>query len=87
MCCSSGIVKGTIIAEEGIDPDVLQKLRTMGHNISGTASGIDRAILGRGQIITRGAWWDKSSDGHICKDTNLYWAGSDPRCDGVVAAY
>ena len=54
----------------------------MGHNVAGPVIGWDRALFGRGQVISRGAWWGE--DG--CGDC-VYWSGSDARADGQVAAY
>ena len=73
--------------EEGVKPEVIQRLRDMGHNVTEVLSGPRRSILGRGQVITRGAWWDISFGGAVCKDSSVYWAGSDPRADGIVACY
>ncbi|KAK7507214.1 hypothetical protein BaRGS_00001149 [Batillaria attramentaria] len=81
----SGGNLGSVVVEQGIQPDVIQKLRDMGHNVTEVASGHGRAILGRGQVITRGAWWDRS--GSVCRQPSVYWAGSDPRADGIVAGY
>lgn len=75
------------MVEEGVELEVTQRLRQMGHNVTGVASGAQRVIFGRGQVITRGAWWDRSGSGAVCKDPTVYWAGSDPRADGIVAGY
>lgn len=82
-----GSINSKVLLEEGIADDDVQMLRTMGHPVS-IASGYKRSIMGRGQVITRGAWWAKPSGGaDVCSDAAVYWAGSDPRADGCVAAY
>ncbi|KAL8604190.1 hypothetical protein ACOMHN_014758 [Nucella lapillus] len=73
--------------EEGISPEVTQRLQKMGHNVTGVVSGFERSSFGCGQVITRGAWWDKSESSAVCKESNVYWAGTDPRADGIVAGY
>ena len=80
--------KEALSVEEGIQPEVTQRLREMGHIITDEAvSGNRRSMFGRGQVITRGAWWDRSEGDAVCKDASVYWAGSDPRADGIVAGY
>lgn len=69
--------------EEGITQDAFSKLYSLGHNPV-IVAGLGRAVFGRGQIISRGPWWQ---DGLEKQTSNLYWAGSDPRADGLVAAY
>jgi hypothetical protein len=76
-----------VILEEGIRPEVVLELKNMGHVITDSVSGAQRARLGRGQVITRGAWWDRSQNHAVCNDCNVYWAGSDLRADGIVAGY
>ena len=72
--------------EDGFPSETIATLRSMGHDI-GVLSGHQRAKFGRGQVITRGTWWSKTVDGEISKQSNVYWAGSDPRADGIVATY
>ncbi|TPX66150.1 hypothetical protein SpCBS45565_g04647 [Spizellomyces sp. 'palustris'] len=62
---------GFVFIEEGIDDDVVEQLKYMGHNVK-VLSGRERAMFGRGQIIER--------------RLNKIWAGgSDPRGDGCAA--
>lgn len=65
-----GSSSGRILLEEGIRPDVRDRLLQMGHNSPVFLTGWERVNFGMGQIIHR----DPSS-GVLC-------AGSDPRSDG-----
>jgi gamma-glutamyltranspeptidase/glutathione hydrolase len=62
---------GRVALEEGIPPDVISDLETMGHPVY-TVSGYDRSLFGRGQVILRDA------------ETAVLRAGSDPRADGCA---
>ncbi|RUS91016.1 hypothetical protein EGW08_001233 [Elysia chlorotica] len=81
--------------EEGIPESVKQSLATLGHNVE-IVSGHERALFGRGQVISRGSsWWQFSDTGGegginyrgVTSKEVVYWAGSDPRADGLVAAF
>ena len=75
--------------EEGIDESVVQALERKGHKIQ-LIQGHDRAMFGRGQVITRGAWWaDGLGQAEADRDAAplVYWAGSDPRADGQAAGF
>ncbi|GFN96296.1 gamma-glutamyltransferase 7 [Plakobranchus ocellatus] len=84
--------------ERGIPQTVESQLRKLGHSVE-TISGHDRAHFGRGQIISQGSlWWQHKvacSGNETAVNTLhagshkecIYWAGTDPRADGVVAAY
>ena len=76
---------GCISLEEGILPEVVEGLRRKGHEVEGSVSGHDRALFGRGHVITKGAWWD--SNARVYKGNNVLWAGSDPRIDGMALGY
>ncbi|GFS01900.1 gamma-glutamyltranspeptidase [Elysia marginata] len=90
----------SISLEEGIPGPVQLKLENLGHNVS-LLSGLERSLFGRGQAISCGSsWWrcsnESGGDGTKqvgnAKKTDasqdvVYWAGSDPRADGLVAAY
>ena len=71
--------------EEGITDTVIEELRYKGHSVDGPVSGHARALFGRGHVITKGAWWSQSQD--IYKGTEMLWAGTDPRVDGLAAGY
>lgn len=68
--------------EDGISDDVIQGLRKLGHCIDGPVKGYLRSQFGRGQVITKGAWFKSEN-----KTEELYWAGSDPRADGIAIGY
>ncbi|XP_005091586.1 glutathione hydrolase-like YwrD proenzyme [Aplysia californica] len=69
--------------EEGISPEALAELASLGHDPH-IVSGHGRAVFGRGQVISQGSWWRSGLED---RDTDVYWAGSDPRGDGLVAGY
>lgn len=60
--------------EAGISPDVVARLAAMGHPVE-MVSGYERALFGRGQIITRDP------------QTGVLCGGSDPRADGCALGY
>ncbi|CAG7846564.1 Putative gamma-glutamyltransferase YwrD; AltName: Full=Glutathione hydrolase; Contains: RecName: Full=Gamma-glutamyltranspeptidase large chain; Contains: RecName: Full=Gamma-glutamyltranspeptidase small chain [Serendipita indica DSM 11827] len=68
----AGDINSEVYFEPGISNETIQTLRAMGHDAR-PVTGIQRALMGRGQIIQR----LKTSDG------SLVWAaGSDLRGDG-----
>jgi gamma-glutamyltranspeptidase/glutathione hydrolase len=68
-------MNGTVLLEEGFDPDTIARLKSMGHDMVADVSGHERDWFGRAQIITR----DRVS-GVLC-------AGSDGRADGCALGY
>lgn len=69
-------INSEVYFEEGISPDVVEKLRAMGHDAR-ILSGFARGMFGRGQVIQKIK--DKSG-------RTVWAAGSDPRADGHAAA-
>ena len=78
---------GALAVEEGIPQSVIKELRAKGHDVHGPETGHDRAGMGRGHIITRGAWWKDPKDESIFDDKSVYWVGSDPRAGGMAIGY
>ncbi|XP_071130396.1 glutathione hydrolase-like YwrD proenzyme [Mytilus edulis] len=76
-----GFDSNSISAEEGISEEVIEELRSYGHTMTGPVIGYDRASFGRGQVIARGTLPNSDSK------SNVYWAGTDPRCDGIAIGY
>ncbi|GAA5840106.1 hypothetical protein JCM9279_002279 [Rhodotorula babjevae] len=69
---TDGDIGTKVYLEEGIRPEVVDKLKAMGHDVE-LLTGHDRSMFGRGQLIQKlpsGAWA----------------AGSDPRGDGHAVA-
>lgn len=73
---AGGAIDSDVYLEEGIDPEVAEKLRKMGHNVK-VVSGWKRGMFGRGQII------QKLEDS---KGKQVWAGGSDLRADGQVIA-
>uniref|UniRef100_A0A8W8N0K7 Gamma-glutamyltransferase ywrD n=1 Tax=Magallana gigas TaxID=29159 RepID=A0A8W8N0K7_MAGGI len=80
-----GYDSSLIGVEEGISPDVIRKLRSIGHTVEGPVTGENRSRFGRGQIITRGPVF-RGREGREESNPTL-WAGSDPRADGAAIGY
>ncbi len=73
---AGGTLDSGVYLEEGIRPEVIEKLKQMGHNVIPVA-GRKRGMFGRGQII------QKLAD----PKGQLVWAGgSDMRADGQCIA-
>ena len=73
---------GCVALEEGIDDSVILKLKTLGHSIEGPVSGQNRALFGRGQIISLS---NPAVRGEGAEQ--VWWAGSDCRADGLAIGY
>ncbi|EDV19401.1 uncharacterized protein TRIADDRAFT_62141 [Trichoplax adhaerens] len=69
---------GGVNLEKGLPCDTRDNLADMGHDVSDLIEGHGRALFGRGQIILR------KEDGNGCR---TWWAGSDPRADGLAIGY
>jgi gamma-glutamyltranspeptidase/glutathione hydrolase len=67
----------TIQLEQGITQDVAEGLRTMGYNVEHNSTFLN---FGWGQIIQ-----EKMSGGK--EGRRVYWAGSDPRADGMAIGF
>lgn len=73
-CLTAGTPDSALALEEGINVKAMARLAELGHNVR-PVSGRARAVFGNGQIILRD------------QQTGVLAAGSDPRADGLVAAY
>ncbi|XP_060689995.1 glutathione hydrolase-like YwrD proenzyme [Hemiscyllium ocellatum] len=73
--------------EEGISEPAAQKLIARGHNVYWPVRGHERSLFGRGQIITKGMWWESQHALIAEDDQEVLWAGSDPRSDGCAIGY
>ncbi len=71
---AGGDPAGTILLEEGYPIKTLARLADLGHSVR-PVSGASRIVFGSGQIILRN------------RETGVLFGGSDPRKDGLVAAY
>ncbi|KAL3877327.1 hypothetical protein ACJMK2_035057 [Sinanodonta woodiana] len=88
LCIGHGnrMMKGSLDCvnlEEGICLQVMEELKMLGHNVTGIG-GFNRSLFGRGQVIARGPWPFNSS---FDPDSLVYWAGSDPRADGMAVGF
>lgn len=73
-CLESGTGGSVLALEEGIPVKTMAQLAQLGHKVR-PVSGYSRAVFGSGQIIRRDPY------------TGVLYGGSDPRKDGLVAAY
>ncbi|MBI3177831.1 MAG: gamma-glutamyltransferase, partial [Chloroflexi bacterium] len=73
LCLEPGRPDGRVALEDGLPPDTVSRLASMGHDVF-TLGGYERAAFGRGQIIRR------EPDG-------VLWGGSDPRADGCAVGF
>ena len=70
----AGTGDSTLALEEGIPTATMARLAEMGHKVR-PVSGRARGVFGDGQIILRDS------------DTGVLFGGSDPRKDGLTAAF
>lgn len=79
-----------LLVEEGLPDTVVQGLLQRGHKVGGKLVGSARRDMGHFHLITRGNWWN-NWEGALRTDNqgaaDVYWAGCDPRSDGVAAAF
>ena len=71
-CLETGTSGSVLALEEGIPVKTMARLGELGHDVR-PVSGTGRALFGSGQIIRR--------------ENDVLFGGSDPRKDGLVAAY
>jgi gamma-glutamyltranspeptidase/glutathione hydrolase len=74
FCLVGGTSEAALALEEGIPVSAITQLADMGHQVN-LVMGFNRRLFGCGQIIRRDA------------DTGVLYGGSDPRKDGLVAAF
>ncbi|KAB2570349.1 putative gamma-glutamyltransferase YwrD [Lasiodiplodia theobromae] len=67
------VIDRTVYLEDGIRPEVAEKLKAMGHQIE-IVKGHKRGLFGRGQLIRS----------HVEDGQTVWSAGSDPRGDGAA---
>lgn len=73
FCIADGTQSGVVQMEDGIDQEVLEKLKAKGHVMKENIAGYDRSVFGRAQIIQ--------------KRGGVLWAGSDGRADGCAMGF
>lgn len=73
FCIDVDKADGRVAIEEGMPKETMDALQKMGHPIY-EVSGYERALFGRGQVITR-----DDESGVLC-------GGSDPRADGCASS-
>ncbi|RMF80316.1 MAG: gamma-glutamyltransferase [Chloroflexi bacterium] len=73
-CLHDGTSSSVLSLEEGIPVKTMARLAELGHKVK-PVSGPGRGVFGSGQIIRRDP------------ETGVLFGGSDPRKDGLVAAY
>ncbi len=70
-----GTHDGDVWIEEGVDEDILLKLKKRNHKLKANISGFSRTKFGKAQIIKRD------------RETGVLWAGSEGRADGCAYGY
>lgn len=65
---------GEIECEDGFDNELIEKLKSYGHNIKYPITGYAKGVFGRGQII-------------LLKESGVLCGGSDGRGDGMCIGY
>ena len=73
------VVGNVIQLEKGISQDIAMDLRTKGYNVEHDCNFFN---FGRGQIIQ-----EKISKSKNGGSERVYWAGSDPRADGMAVGF
>jgi gamma-glutamyltranspeptidase/glutathione hydrolase len=73
-CLADGTGDSLLALEDGIPEAAVSRLAQLGHDVR-VVSGRDRGLFGGGQIIRRDS------------ETGTLFGGSEPRQDGLVAAY
>lgn len=71
FCISDGTSGGEVLLEAGILRETVKTIKDLGHPVR-VASGLERSVFGRGQIILRDS------------ESGVLWGGSDPRADGCA---
>ena len=71
---ADGQPNGDLLLEEGIPVKAMAALAVKGHRVR-PVTGFGRRVFGRGQIILRDA------------ESGVLRGGSEPRADGLVAAF
>jgi len=74
FCLTGGTADSLLALEEGIPDATVSRLADLGHPVR-RVSGPERSVFGSGQIIRRDA------------ESGVLFGGSDPRKDGLVAAF
>ena len=77
FCIQDGTKDGVVSLEDTMDPEVVEQLRAMGHNLEPAPipGAVPAFPFGRAQIIVRDA------------GTGVLCAGSDGRCDGCAMGW
>jgi gamma-glutamyltranspeptidase/glutathione hydrolase len=73
-CLTAGTDDSVLALEEGIPVKTMARLAELGHRVE-PVSGRGRGLFGSGQVIIRD------------KDSGALFGGSDPRKDGLIAAF
>ena len=74
FCLETGTGDSVLALEAGIPVTTMSRLAELGHSVR-PVSGRGRGVFGDGQIIRRDP------------ETGVLFGGSDPRKDGLVAAF
>lgn len=75
FCIPDGTIDGIVQLEHGIEKEVVDELKSMGHRLETNIVGHARSVFGRAQIIKKDP------------TTAVLWAGSDGRADGCAIGF
>ncbi|KAG7374117.1 gamma-glutamyltranspeptidase [Nitzschia inconspicua] len=75
FCIADGTQGGQVHMEGEVEEEVVEELKSRGHDICSGIVGHGRAVFGRAQIIKRD------------RKTGVLWAGSDGRADGCAIGF
>lgn len=75
FCIPQGTHDGVVKLEAGVPQEIVEELKSQGHNMAPNVVGHARSVFGRAQIIKKDP------------ETGVLWAGSDGRADGCALGF
>jgi len=82
LCITANNQDNIVCLEDGIPDSTIEGLKKLGHKVQGPVQGYSRSLFGRGQIIAKKK--GRVKGGGV---RDVFWAGSDPRGDGMAISY
>lgn len=76
-----------LVLDDCFPEDAANDLRRRGHSLEPRRlAGLARCMSSMAHIVTRGSWWDTTSQDSVEGGPPVLWFGCDPRCDGSAIA-